>query len=233
MGTLKIDHARINAAIARAEETTSGEITCVIKAKSLDYAETPLAWGFGIALVTPFILALFGINIEDTISAHLPSAIAGWEASHAGLADYNHLQALAIYSLIQVAIFLIVYAIIRFSPLKLLLTPKATKHRRAHEKAKEQFYARGLHLTTGQTGVMIFCALEEHFVEVIADQGIYSKVDPSVWNETIDVLLKHIQSGDLTTAFEAAVEKCGAALSAHFPPDENNPNELPDVLIEI
>jgi len=42
-----------------------------------------------------------------------------------------------------------------------------------------------------------------------------------------------VKDGDLTGGFEAAVEKCGTALAAHFPLGEDNPNELPDVLIEI
>ena len=113
------------------------------------------------------------------------------------------------------------------------LTPKATRLKKAHEKAMEQFYSRGLHLTAGRTGVMIFCALEEHFVEVIADEGIYSKVDKALWNDTVAVLLKHIKAGDLTTGFVEAVAACGVALAGHFPPDPNNPNERPDVLIEI
>ncbi|MGA9660046.1 MAG: hypothetical protein WBQ60_13245, partial [Asticcacaulis sp.] len=231
--TLKIDHSRVNAAISKAELTTSGEITCVIKASPLDNPETPLAWGFGVALVTPFVLALLGISIEHEVSARLPDFLAGWEASHGGLADYNHLQELAIYSLIQVLIFLGVYGVIRNTPLQLMLTPKATRHKRLHEKAREQFYARGLHLTQNQTGVMIFCALEDHFVEVIADTGIYEKVDPSTWSDTISILLRHIKSDDLTGGFEAAVAKCGEVLTLHFPAGGENPNELPDVLIEI
>ena len=80
---------------------------------------------------------------------------------------------------------------------------------------------------------MIFCALEEHFVDVIADEGIYSKVDHKVWDETVAALIHHIKRDDLTGGFEAAVIKSGEVLSAHFPPDAVNLNELPDVLIEI
>ena len=61
MAKLDIDHARVNAAISRAEEGTSGEITCVIKARAMDYPETPLAWGFGAALVLPLVASLFGV----------------------------------------------------------------------------------------------------------------------------------------------------------------------------
>lgn len=233
MAKLNIDHARINAAISRAEVTTSGEITCVIKAKAMAYPETPLAWGFGAALLLPLALALLGVSLSDLIAAHLPAPVTGWQAAHVSQHAYNRLQDLALYGLSQVLIFLVVYLVVRFTPLQLWLTPKAIKHRRAREKATEQFYARGLHLTAHNTGVMIFCALEEHFAAVIADSGIHSRVDQHLWDGTLNTLLSHIKQGDLTGGFEAAIATCGSALSEHFPAGEDNPNELPDVLIEI
>jgi len=229
--TLKIDHARINAAIARAELTTSGEITCVIKSKALDYGETPLGWAAVAAFIVPLLMSAFGWLPHDWM-APLLARLMGWYTIGVS-GEFLTWEILISYGFAQVIVFAFVYTLIRFTGLKLFLTPKATRNRKAHQKAMEQFYARGLHLTQGQTGVMIFCALEEHFVDVIADAGIYAKVDKSLWNDTVAALLKHVKDGDLTSGFEAAVEKCGEALAAHFPPGEDNPNELPDVLIEI
>ncbi len=229
--TLHIDHARINAAIARAEETTSGEITCVIKAKAMDYGETPLGWAIAVAMVVPLILIAVGVMPHQWLAFAL-SRLQGWTAT--GVDGTFHIwEAILAYAVLQIVLFAIVYIVIAVTPLKVWLTSRRTKHRKAHEKAMEQFYGRGLHLTRAHTGVMIYCALEERFVEVIADEGIYSKADAHLWDNTVQVLLKHIKTGDLTTGFEQAVEACGNALSFHFPPGEDNPNELPDVLIEI
>ena len=228
---LSIDHSRINAAIARAEVTTSGEITCVVKAKAFDYAETPLAYAAATALILPLVLFAVGLIPHEWMTPLL-SKLGGWYAPGVN-GDFTVPEAIITYALLQLILFAVVYAVIAFTPLRLALTPKAIRHRRAHRKAEEQFYARGLHLTAHRTGVMIFCALEERFVEVIADEGIFGKVDQHVWDGTVAALLTHIKSGDLTAGFEKAVEACGEALSAHFPPDEDNPNELPDVLIEI
>ncbi len=228
---LKIDHSRINAAIATAEETTSGEITCVIKAKALDYGETPLGWAAASALILPLALGGLGLLPHEWLAPLFNQAL-GWNGIGVS-GQFATWEILLAYAALQLVVFAVVYTLIAFTPLKLALTPQRTRRRKAHDKAMEQFYARGLHLTRGQTGVMIFCALEEHVVEVIADEGIYAKVDKALWNDTVAVLLKHIKSGDLTTGFVEAVNACGVALSAHFPPEGDNPNELPDVLIEI
>ena len=228
---LHIDHARINAAISRAEETTAGEITCVVKAKAMDYRETPLAWAAGVALIAPLCLFALGVLPHDWLAAALTKA-QGWTTIGVD-GKFKIWEAVLAYAALQLILFVVVYAMVALTPLKVWLTPRAVKHRKAHEKAMEQFYGRGLHLTREHTGVMIYCALEERFVEVIADEGIYSKADKTLWNNTVQVLLKHIRTGDLTTGFEQAVEACGSALTVHFPAGEDNPNELPDVLIEI
>ena len=228
---LKIDHSRINAAIAQAETATSGEITCVIKGKALNYGETPLGWAAASALILPLVLAGLDALPQHMLTKLMANAM-GWYAIGVS-GEFQTWEIILTYAILQIAVFSLVYALVNFTGLKLALTPKATRRKKAHEKAMEQFYARGLHLTRGRTGVMIFCALEEHFVEVIADEGIYSKVDTSTWDNTVNVLLKNIRAGDLTTGFVEAVAACGVALAQHFPPDAENPNELPDVLIEI
>ena len=228
---LKIDHSRINAAIAQAETATSGEITCVIKGKALNYGETPLGWASASALILPLVLAGLDALPQHMLTKLMANAM-GWYAIGVS-GEFQTWEIILTYAILQIAVFSLVYALVNFTGLKLALTPKATRRKKAHEKAMEQFYARGLHLTRGRTGVMIFCALEEHFVEVIADEGIYSKVDTSTWDNTVNVLLKNIRAGDLTTGFVEAVAACGVALAQHFPPDAENPNELPDVLIEI
>ena len=231
MTKLKIDHARVNAAIVQAETTTSGEITCVIRNKALDYSATPIGWAAALTLLAPLITTGLGLMPHEWLEPLL-SRVLGWSSIGVSGEYATWETALGLTGL-QVIVFGVSWSLINFTPLKVWLTPKATRLKKAHEKAMEQFYARGLHLTAGRTGVMIFCALEEHFVDVIADEGIYSKVDKTVWNDTVAVLLKNIKAGDMTTGFVEAVAACGTALAAHFPPDASNPNELPDVLIEI
>lgn len=228
---LTIDHARVNAAIARAEETTSGEITCVIRRKALEYPETPLMWASGVAFILPLVLLAFNIWPHDWLAPLLRSVL-GWSAPGVGGTLHTY-EDIAFFATTQLLLFVITYLIVAIPKVKLWLTPRSITRRRAHKKALEQFTARGLHLTKGRTGVMIFCALEEHFVDIIADEGIYSRVDKSVWQDAVATLIAHVKRDDLTGGFVAAVEQTGKVLSAHFPPDAINVNELADVLIEI
>lgn len=230
---LVIDHNRINAAIAKAETTTSGEVVCVLRQKPYDYPETPLLWAFAVAVLTPLLLAWVGLSPDEIINRILPTAISHWDVGHKAADSYNRIAGLALAGFVEILVFLLVWWFIKALRLEAALTPRAVKIKRAHQAALEQFNARGFHQTEARTGVMIFAALDEHFVEVIADEGIYQKVDKSVWIESVQTLLSHIKSGDLTGGFEAAIEKSSAVLAQHFPPGTLNPNELPDILIEI
>ena len=69
--------------------------------------------------------------------------------------------------------------------------------------------------------------------EILADEGIYAKVDPDVWAEALSGLLDRAKAGDIAGAYVFAVESCGDILAQHFPKPPGNPNELPDRLIEI
>ena len=53
------------------------------------------------------------------------------------------------------------------------------QRRRASRLAREQFFEPGLHLTRARTGVLIFVAVAEHYVEIIADEGINALVAPA------------------------------------------------------
>jgi putative membrane protein len=80
---------------------------------------------------------------------------------------------------------------------------------------------------------MIFAALADHQVEVIADEGIHAKVDPAIWADAVEALTEGLRRGDPADGFEAAIRICGDVLAAHFPPAPSNPNELADRLVVI
>jgi putative membrane protein len=105
--------------------------------------------------------------------------------------------------------------------------PRAVQRARAHRGAIEQFLLRGLANTKHRCGVLIYASMAEHYARIVADQGIASKVGQSAWQEALDALTQRMRAGQIAAGFIAAIERCGAALAAHAPPD-GAPDDLPE-----
>jgi putative membrane protein len=74
--------------------------------------------------------------------------------------------------------------------------------------------------------------LAERYARIIADDGIAQKVQASEWQAAVDALVGHMRGGHIAKGFSAAIERCGAVLAAHAPPDGSS-NELPDRLYVV
>lgn len=220
--------ARIDAAIADAERKTSGEILCIVAREVSDHREVPLAWAALVALVLPLLMIPFGfLPSEWTVR------LDDWTAAHAISAERTAATAILAYAAFQIALFLLTWSVVSIPSVRRALTPKTLKARRVREAALKQFLAKGIHETRERTGVMIFASLADHRVEVIADEGIYEKVDASVWTEAVKALVTEIKAGRSADGFVKAVGLVGAVLADHFPPRTDNPNELPDQLVVL
>ncbi len=221
-------HDRIAAAIAAAEARTSGEIFCVLSRQVSSYRNVSLAWAAAAALLLP--LALIPLGFEP---AWVPGFSDGWEAAHLAARELSIGHAVTAYALIQAAVFVTVLLITSLPGVRLRVTPRSVRRARVRRAAIEQFLAHGLHVTEARTGVLIFAALEDHQVEVIADEGIHAKVDQAVWGDAVEALSLGLKRDDPAAGFEAAVGLCGAVLAEHFPPRPMDRNEIADRLVII
>lgn len=197
------DEQRITRAIGEAETQTSGEIVAVVARESSAYLYAPFMWAAAIALLVPWPLIVF----------------TWWPM-------------IWVYGL-QLIVFLILLAIFSIRPLRYALVPKSIKNRTAHRRAVTQFLAQNLHTTTGRTGVLIFVSIAERYAELIADTEIDAKVSDLEWQDIVHEFTTAISKGQPTDGFVKAIERVGAHLSASFPPDSADPNELPDHLIVL
>jgi len=219
------DQARIAQAVAAAEKTTAGEIFCVLAPEVSDYRETPLVWAAAAALILPAGGLLAGLRPEM-----LTTLFGGWTVGHASATDAAILSALSIYIGLQAAIFIVAALLVSIPPVRRALTPGALKAAAVKRAAMEQFMSHGLHLTRDRTGVLIFAALAEHRVEVIADEGIYKAAPHAVWDEVVADLVAGLKQGKIADGFVAAVTRVGEILSSHVPVREADTNELPNGL---
>ncbi|MHA1134274.1 MAG: TPM domain-containing protein [Alphaproteobacteria bacterium] len=197
------EHAVIADAISRAERTTSGEIVVVVARASSGY----------------FFFALMCVALA-ALAVPLP------------LIHFTKWPIEYVY-LLQLAVFGLGVLIARWERFRVAIAPRGLKQARAHLRAVEQFLAQNLHTTKGRTGVLIYVSDAERYAEVIADDGIYKKVSPEIWDELIEDLTAQIGRGNRVEGFVAAIETCGAILAEHFPPQPLGEDELPNHLIVI
>jgi putative membrane protein len=193
------DHHTIADAIHAAEQRTSGQIVCVLAHASDDYAHVPLIWASFLALLVPWPLIY----------------LTAWSVQRIFLC--------------QLIVFIIAAAVFWWWPIRLALVPRAVRRVRAHRAAIEQFFIRRVAHTPNRCGVLIFVSLAEHYVRIVADDGIAAKVGAEEWQSAVDALIGHVRDGRITEGFVAAIERCGAVLAEHAPPD-GSPNALPDRL---
>lgn len=228
MAMTEQDHQRIAAAVAAAEETTAGEIYCVLAPAVSDYRETPLAWAAAAALILPAGALLLGFQPQM-----LTNLFGGWTVAHETASAATILATLTTYVALQAAVFVLAALIVSIPPIRRALTPASLKAERVHRAAMEQFLAKGLQSTRERTGVLLFASLAEHRAEVVADEGIYTVTDPVVWEEVVDLLIGGLRKRKTADGFVAAIGLAGRILAAHVPPRTDNPNELPDRLVEL
>jgi len=138
----------------------------------------------------------------------------------------------ALFVLLALA-FLLVRLILAWMPLRMALTPGRTKSRRVHRRAIELFRSGCELKTIGRTGILIYLSLAEHRAEIVADEAIATQVEPDVWGEAMEVMIEEVKAGRPGAGMAAAVEKVGAVLARVVPKASQNPNELPDRLIEL
>lgn len=118
-------------------------------------------------------------------------------------------------------------------PLRMRLTPRATRARRVRRRAILLFRTAAEARTHGRTGVLIYLSLDEHRAEIVADRAINEKVAPEAWGEAMAALIDAIRQDRAGEGLAAAVRQVGVVLAAHFPRADDDINELPDRLIEL
>lgn len=216
------DHARVSDAVHAAEAGTSGEIVTIIADRSGEYRDIGLVYTGLAALIVPVLFAAWPalpLSIVERFAG-------GWEA-----AEVRDLMLLVFFGMALVSAAM--FAVMRWEPLRLRLTPKATRRRRVRRRAIELFKVAAEGRTAGRTGILIYLSLGEHMAEIVADAAIHGKVPDTAWGDAMIALVSDVRDGRIADGMIAAVGQVGAILAAHLPRADNDKNELPDRLIEL
>jgi putative membrane protein len=216
------DHARVSSAVAAAEAATEGEIVVIVARRSDAYHDVGLQ-----VAVLAMVLVLAG-------SALWPGwmvAVHGWIEPWGDAPSPRFL--LTLMAWVQAATFLIVRYGCAWGPLRMGLTPRATKARRVHRQALILFRAAAEKRTVAATGVLLYLSIAEHRAELIADAAIHDRVAPEVWGDALALLLAAVKNERPGDGIVAAVGAIGTVLAEHFPKGVTPVNELPDRMIEL
>ena len=197
---------RLEAAVLEAERNTAGEIVVVVARACDEYGSA--GWRLGVSLAALVFAGLL---------AFAPP-LAGW-----------------IYLAAQAAALAVAHAVARIDAVRRLLLAQPLVLARVAERARHAFAANGLAGTRHRTGILLFVALLERRVVVLADEGIDRALDPNEsWQQVVDLAVEGLRRGgaaDAVDALEAAIRRCGEILARHVPAPDRNPDELPNRVV--
>jgi putative membrane protein len=217
------DHEKVSKAIAAAEAQSDGEIVAVATPISDAYHDVALHW----ALVPLFAVLAWAAWRPNALVWWYDLLLGGW---HPEPTLGQLLTLLMVFAALK---FTVALLILKWMPLRLALTPAATKHRRVRRRAVLVFKAAAERRTVGRTGVLIYLSLAERRAEIVADEAITKVTTPETWGEAMAALLVEVKQGRPAEGICAAIERVGAVLAEHFPRSATDTNEIPDKLIEL
>lgn len=197
------EQKQVATAIAEVEKNTDAELVTVLARSSDDYTYIPLLWAGILALLVPG-----AVNF-----------LTGWFGVNGLL-------------MAQWSTFIGLCLLVRISGASHWLVPRAVRFWRASNMARRQFLEHNLHHTAGATGMLIFVSEAEHYVEILVDQGISSKIDNRVWETIVEDFTTKVRQGRTLEGFLEAVRACGTHLEASVPATREK-NELPNHLVVL
>jgi putative membrane protein len=196
---------KIEAAVAKAEAGTSGEIATYFAWQCDSYPET--TWKAAALGAAAACLALLGADWHDPFWVPLSWILA---AVLAGAALGAILGRFA-------------------SPLRRLLIGRERLAAVAHRRAEEVFLHHELFKTVDRTGILIFVSLFERRTVVVADSGINAKVPADAWEKAVSRVIESARAGSLADGIVQAVGHCRELLDqAGFKARPDDRNELGD-----
>ena len=216
------DHALIAQAVTAAEQGTDGEIVTIVSERSDQYHDAALHYAFAAALAVVALAAISPGAMETKF---------GWFSNGWGTPDARML--LFAVLIVETIIFLIVRFALAWMPLRMALTPHATRARRVRRRAIQYFKVGAERRTTARVGILLYLSLDERMAEIVADEAIHKAVPAERWGDAMAALIDEVREGRAGHGMAAAVASIGKILSENFPKTEADRNELPDRLIEL
>lgn len=118
--------------------------------------------------------------------------------------------------------------------LRLCIKYKVEWHERkisVRNLALKEFHKLGMQNTINKTGVLIMIFLKDKKFEIVADEGINSKVAVNTWDDITVESSTHFSNSNFKDGIINLLHKIGSILAMEFPYIKSDMNELPDDII--
>jgi putative membrane protein len=185
------------------ESKTIGEIVVMVVDNSDHYAEAVILGGFLFGSLLSLILTL--LFFHSSLWSYVPMSFILFFPSR--------------------------WLFNRVEALKKLFIGIRRREEAVRRRAEQAFFEKGLYKTKKNTGVLFFLSLLERKVWVLADKGIYEKMDQGTLDRFANEVSRGIREGRACEALSQAIQEIGGLLSLHFPMTSDDTDELPDDVI--
>ncbi len=191
--------ARAGDAVRRIEAGSAAEVVVMVEKRSNAYRHTHYLFGLAAALA---VLAVF---------LYAPDGI-----------DFTT------WPLDLAAVFAVAAALCESAPwLTRRLTRAATMREQVARAARAAFVDRGIGVTRGRTGVLVYVSALEGLVEVVADVGLAAATENEAWKAAVAGMDRSVGAGD-AAGFLAALDALAEPLAKAVPRQADDVNELSD-----
>lgn len=197
------ERERLRAVTQEVESRTIGEIVVMVVERSDHYVEAEVLGGVLLASLLSLIVTL--LYFHSSIWSYVPLSFLFFFPCR--------------------------FLFQRIGVLKRLFIGIRRKEEAVRLRAERAFFEKGLYKTKKNTGVLFFLSLLERKVWVLADKGIYEKMNQESLNRFANEVSRGIREGRACEALSQAVEEIGVLLSRHFPITPGDTDELPDNVI--
>jgi len=194
----QIDFDAIEAAVKKAEQSTSGEIAVELASHSRNWLSERILYALAFALICILGALYFTRDVNWGVYYDTTQAIF-WGAVG----------------------FVVTYFAWGWF-LKRSSRRRSVVWKRALRSFGQMAPVRGL------AGVLIFVSLEEDQAAVVADKGIASKVPPDYWDAPQATIVNAMKQGHHAEGIIQVIETIANELARHFPRESGDINELPD-----
>jgi putative membrane protein len=210
---------QVEQAVAEAEATTSCEIVPVVASSSGRYDRA-----------------------EDVIGLWLSmlAAVVVWLIFPSDLGESGNWDSMPVYVGMVTMAFAVVVSFIagaaagsRIGWLRRLFTPRLQMSDEVSSRAREVFFDKRVHHTSGGTGLLIYVSLFEHMAVVLGDHEVLNKLGQASLDRLCQLLTERLHQGDPTDALCSVIAEAGKQLSVCLPRTDGAINELGDALILI